>query len=119
VKPHKKNEHKRRRRLLRTRSNLSGKRYRLTLHLSSKHVYAQLIDDACAVTVVSANSSEKQVRVSGFKRNLLGAGQIGKLIAERAVEVGVTSVMFDRGSRKYHGLVAEFADSARRSGLVF
>lgn len=107
------------RRALRTRSGLASGRYRLTLFVSCKHIYAQLIDDVNATTLVFANSCEKGFSDSGIGSNVRGAASVGRLIGERAVGFGVQKVAFDRGSRRYHGVVSAFADSARAAGLEF
>lgn len=107
------------RRALRTRSGLASGRYRLTLFVSCKHIYAQLIDDVNATTLVFANSCEKVFSDSGIGSNVRVAASVGRLIGERAVGYGVQKVAFDRGSRRYHGVVSAFADSARAAGLEF
>jgi large subunit ribosomal protein L18 len=95
-------------------------RKRLSVFRSSKHIYAQVIDDDRGVTVVSASSIEKNARGS-FKTgaSVDAAKAVGKLIAERAKEKGVKEVVFDRGSYLYHGRVKALADAARESGLNF
>lgn len=107
------------RRARRTRSMLASGRFRLSLFVSCKHIYAQLIDDVNARTVVFANSCEKLFSDDGVGSNVSGAASVGKLIGERAVGFGVTKVAFDRGCRRYHGVVSAFADSARAAGLEF
>jgi large subunit ribosomal protein L18 len=98
----------------------AGDRKRLSVFRSSKHIYAQVIDDDAGVTVASASSIEKATR-EGLKTgaSVDAAKAVGKLIAERAKEKGVKDVIFDRGSYLYHGRVKALADAARESGLNF
>ena len=95
-------------------------RTRLSVFRSSKHIYAQVIDDDRGVTLASASSIEKATR-EGFKTgaSVDAAKAVGKLIAERAKEQGVKDVVFDRGGYLYHGRVKALADAARESGLNF
>ena len=111
------------RRKLRNRSQLrhsSGARLRLSVFRSSKHIYAQIIDDVKGVTLVSASTAERDLR-SKVKTgaNKAAAGEVGKLVAKRASEVGVKDVVFDRGGYKDHGRVKALADAAREAGLSF
>jgi large subunit ribosomal protein L18 len=98
----------------------AGDRKRLSVFRSSKHIYAQVIDDDAGVTVASASSIEKTTR-DGLKTgaSVDAAKAVGKLIAERAKEKGVKDVIFDRGSYLYHGRVKALADAAREGGLNF
>ena len=95
-------------------------RKRLSVFRSSKHIYAQVIDDDRGVTLASASSIEKATR-EGFKTgaSVDAAKAVGKLIAERAKEKGVKDVVFDRGGYLHHGRVKALADAARESGLSF
>lgn len=95
-------------------------RVRLSVHRSGKHIYAQIIDDAKGQTLVAASSLEKTQR-EGMKTgaNVEAAKAIGKLVAERAKEKGITDVVFDRGSYLYHGRVKALAEAAREGGLNF
>lgn len=95
-------------------------RLRLSVHRTSKHIYAQIIDDAKGETLVSASSLEKDLR-SSLKTgaDTDAAKVIGKLVAERAAEKGVTAVVFDRGAYIYHGRVKALAEGAREGGLQF
>jgi large subunit ribosomal protein L18 len=95
-------------------------RTRLTVFRSSKHIYAQLIDDAKGQTLAAASSLEKTTR-EGAKTgaNIDAAKVVGKLIAERAKEKGIKDVVFDRGGYLYHGRVKALADAAREGGLNF
>jgi len=95
-------------------------RARLSVFRSSKHIYAQLIDDVKGATVASASSMEKTLREGGKTgANIAAAKAVGKLIAERAKEKGVKDVVFDRGGYLYHGRVKALADAAREGGLNF
>ena len=98
----------------------AGGRPRLSVFRSSKQIYAQVIDDARGVTLASASTLEKSSR-EGLKTGAdkAAAEQIGKLVAQRAVEAGVTEVVFDRGAYMYHGRVKALADGAREGGLKF
>jgi len=98
----------------------AGERKRLSVFRSSKHIYAQVIDDDAGVTVAAASSAEKAAR-EGLKTgaNVDAAKTVGKLIAERAKEKGVKDVIFDRGGYLYHGRVKALADAAREAGLNF
>jgi large subunit ribosomal protein L18 len=95
-------------------------RKRLSVFRSSKHIYAQLIDDDAGTTLASASSIEKPTR-EGLKTgaSVEAAKTVGKLIAERAQEKGVKEVVFDRGSYLYHGRVKALAEAAREAGLSF
>ena len=98
----------------------AGGRPRLSVFRSSKHIYAQIIDDLKGGTLVAASSIEKTLREGGKTgANIDAAKAVGKLVAERAVEKGVTDVVFDRGRYLYHGRVKALADAARESGLEF
>src|SRR5699024_7216479 len=90
----------------RVRKKISGTeaRPRLNVFRSNKNIYAQLIDDEKGITIVSANSNEKDLNL-GTTGNVDAAGEIGKLIAERAIEKGYKTVVFDRGGYIYHGRV--------------
>ncbi|WP_281302133.1 MULTISPECIES: 50S ribosomal protein L18 [unclassified Iodidimonas] len=109
------------RRGLRTRAQLrkkSGGRPRLSVHRSSKNIYAQIIDDAKGETLAAASTLDASLKsISGGNRD--AAEKVGKLIAERAVKAGVTQVVFDRGGFIYHGRVKALADAAREGGLDF
>jgi large subunit ribosomal protein L18 len=98
----------------------AGERKRLSVFRSSKHIYAQVIDDDAGVTVASASSIEKTAR-EGLKTgaSVEAAKSVGKLIAQRAQEKGVKDVVFDRGAYLYHGRIKALADAARESGLNF
>jgi large subunit ribosomal protein L18 len=95
-------------------------RPRLSVFRSSKHIYAQVIDDVKGETLATASSMEKTLR-DGKKSgaNIEAAAAVGKLVAERAVKGGVKEVVFDRGQYLYHGRVKALADAAREGGLSF
>ena len=87
---------------------------------SSKHIYAQVIDDTKGETLASASSIEKDMRGSMKNgANIAAAKAVGKLVAERAAAKGVKDVVFDRGGYLYHGRVKALADAAREGGLKF
>jgi len=95
-------------------------RARLSVFRSSKHIYAQLIDDVNGLTLVSASSIEKDVRTSlKTGADVAAAKAVGKLVAERAVAKGVKDIVFDRGGYLFHGRVKALADAAREGGLNF
>jgi large subunit ribosomal protein L18 len=101
---------------IRTRVKGSPQRPRLAVFRSLKHIYAQVIDDVKGHTLVAASSAEGKEKNGG---NLAGAKAIGQLVAERAKEKGVNTVVFDRGGYQYHGRVKALADAARAAGLEF
>lgn len=93
-------------------------RVRLSVFRSNANIYAQVIDDANAKTLVSASTIDKELKLNG-KSNIESAKAVGKLIAERAKKSGVTQVFFDRGGNLYHGRIKALADAARENGLEF
>ncbi len=103
----------------RIRNKLAGteSRPRLAVFRSLNHIYAQLIDDEQGRTVVAAATTEKDLRGRGG--NLEGEKLIGKTVAERAKDKGITKVVFDRGGYLYHGRVKALAEAARQAGLEF
>ena len=95
-------------------------RPRLSVFRSSKQIYAQIIDDAKGVTLASASTLEKDNRAAlKTGADVAAAKTVGEQLARRAVEAGVTDVVFDRGSYMYHGRVKALADGAREGGLKF
>jgi large subunit ribosomal protein L18 len=98
----------------------AGARARLSVFRSSKHIYAQVIDDTKGQTLASASSIEKAMR-EGMKTgaNINSAKAVGKLLAERALQKGIKDVVFDRGGYRYHGRIKALADAAREGGLKF
>jgi len=94
----------------------SGERPRLAVYRSLNHIYAQVVDDELGKTIVSASTTEKDLRGT-TGGNLDAARRIGKAIAERALEKGIESVVFDRGGYLYHGRIKALTDAAREAGL--
>ena len=95
-------------------------RARLSVFRSSKHIYAQVIDDTAGRTLAAASSIEKDLREKlKTGADTAAATEVGKLLAERAVKAGVKAVVFDRGRYLYHGRVKALADGAREGGLSF
>ena len=98
----------------------AGERLRLSVFRSSKHIYAQVIDDGKGLTVATASSMEKEMRGSlKTGADISAAKAVGKLLAERATAKGIKQVVFDRGGYIYHGRVKALADAAREGGLNF
>ncbi|HCL63851.1 MAG TPA: 50S ribosomal protein L18 [Rhizobium sp.] len=95
-------------------------RPRLSVHRSSKNIYAQIIDDVAGRTLAAASTLDADLR-SGLKTgaDVAAAAAVGKLVAERAVKAGVKEVVFDRGAFIYHGRIKALADAAREGGLNF
>lgn len=111
---------RRKRRVRSTLRKQANGRPRLSVHRSSKHIYAQVIDDAKGQTLAAASSLEKDLRgklKTGADK--AAAAEVGRLVAERAVKAGVQAVVFDRGGFQYHGRVKALADAAREGGLQF
>ena len=110
---------------LRQRKRISGttERPRLSVFRSVSHIYAQVIDDLAGRTLVSASSVDASLKGAFAKGvrggNLKGAEAIGKAIAERSIEKGITRVVFDRSGFLYHGRIRAVADAARKAGLEF
>ena len=102
---------------IRARVAGTGERPRLAVFRSINHIYAQVIDDQQGHTLVAAASTEKDLKGKGG--NLDGAKLIGKTVAQRAKDKGITKVVFDRGGYLYHGRVKALADAAREAGLEF
>ena len=94
----------------------NSERPRLAVYRSLNHIYAQVVDDQLGRTIVSASSTEKDLR-GATGGNLDAAKRIGKAIAERAIEKGISSVVFDRGGYLYHGRIKALTDAARQAGL--
>ena len=108
------------RRQLRARKKINGsaERPRLVVTRSSRHLFAQVIDDVQGVTLVSASTMEADLRAADGDKSAKAA-KVGTLIAERAKAAGVEQVVFDRAGNKYHGRLAALADAAREAGLGF
>ena len=110
-----------RRRHARIRRRVFGtsEKPRLAVFRSNQHIYAQIIDDTAHQTLAAASTLESVVKVQGETSTQGGSAAVGKLIAERALEKGISQVVFDRGGKLYHGRVAALADAAREAGLSF
>jgi large subunit ribosomal protein L18 len=112
----------RERRAFRVRKRVRGtpSRPRLSIRRSLQNFGCQVIDDTTGKTLVSVTSLDKDLRAQiGYGGNCEAAQKLGKILAERAIEAGIKQVSLDRGSCKYHGRVAAFADAAREAGLEF
>ena len=106
----------------RIRKKLSGTsdRPRMSVFRSAKHIYSQIIDDTKGTTLVTASTTEKEViENQKFENKTAAATYIGQLIAERATEKGIKSVVFDRNGFLYHGRIKAVSDGARKAGLDF
>jgi large subunit ribosomal protein L18 len=111
---------RRKARVRRTLRRAQGERPRLSVFRSSKHIYAQIIDDRQGVTLAAASSIDKDLKASLARgSDVAAAAEVGKLVAKRALEKGVANVVFDRGGYLYHGRVKALADAAREAGLEF
>ncbi len=109
----------RRKKSIRKRLVGTSDRPRLTVFRSAKHIYAQVVDDVTGKTVASANSLKADLPEGATGGNRDGAAVVGRLVAERAKEAGVSKVVFDRNGFLYHGRMASLADAAREAGLDF
>ena len=110
------NKHRR----MRNRFSGTPERPRLAVFRSNNHMYAQIIDDTVGNTLVSASTLEKEIKAELEKTNNVdAAAYLGTVIAKRALEKGITEVVFDRGGYIYQGKVAALADAAREAGLEF
>ena len=109
-----------RKRSIRKRLVGSQERPRLCVFRSSKHIYAQIIDDSRSLTLAAASSLEKEAKEqSGIENKVDLAGFVGELVARRAIEKGIKKVVFDRNGFLYHGRVKGVSDGARKVGLEF
>jgi large subunit ribosomal protein L18 len=97
----------------------TAERPRLSVYRSLNHIYVQLIDDSKGATLISASTTEGAKGTKRTGGNLAAAKEIGKTVAQRAREKGITKVVFDRGGYLYHGRVKALADAAREAGLQF
>lgn len=106
---------------LRVRKRLSGtpERPRLNMYKSNANIYAQIIDDVNGVTLVSASTLDKEIDGENVGANIDSAKKVGELVAKRALDKGIETVVFDRSGYIYHGKVKELAESAREAGLKF
>ena len=110
------NKHRR----LRNRISGTAERPRLAVFRSNNHMYAQIIDDTVGNTIAAASTMDKDVKNAVVKtNNVAAAAQVGTVIAKRALEKGITTVVFDRGGYIYQGKVQALADAAREAGLTF
>ncbi|RJP83499.1 MAG: 50S ribosomal protein L18 [Desulfobacteraceae bacterium] len=98
----------------------TGERPRLCVFRSSRHIYAQVIDDAKGQTIVAASTYEKEVKGQPkFESKVAAAEFVGKLVAERALDKGVKKIVFDRNGFLYHGRIKAVSEGARKAGLEF
>ena len=105
---------------IRNRFSGTAERPRLAVFRSNNHMYAQIIDDTVGKTLVSASTLEKDVKAEIEKTNNVdAAAYLGTVIAKKAMDKGITTVVFDRGGFIYQGKIAALADAAREAGLVF
>ncbi len=110
----------RRHRRIRARVSGSAQRPRLNIFRSNKHIYAQVIDDTTGRTLVEASTLDKEFKdLSESGSTVAAAEKVGSMVARRAIEKGVSAVVFDRGGYLYHGRVQALADAAREAGLEF
>ena len=107
------------RRHVRVRRKISGtaERPRLCVYRSNKNLFVQVIDDVNGVTLVQASTLDKEVKTKHANKE--AAKEVGALVAKRAIEKNITTVVYDRGGYVYHGVVKELAEAAREAGLVF
>ena len=111
---------RRSRRVRHTLKSTAYGRVRLSVFRSSKHIYAQVIDDQSGKTVAAASTLDKDLKAALLKgSDTAAAGAVGKLVAERAIKAGFKDVVFDRGGYIYHGRVKALAEAAREAGLNF
>ncbi len=115
-----KRRHSRLRRHLRVRKRVTGTtaRPRLVINRSSRHIYAQLVDDGTGHTLASASSLDADIRAASGDKTAI-ARKVGNLVADRAKAAGFGAVVFDRGGYRYHGRLAALAEGARENGLDF
>ena len=105
---------------IRTTLSGTGEYPRLAVYRSTKHIYAQVIDDEKNITLASASSNDKELKEQlKHGGNIEAAKAVGTAVAEKALKAGIKSVVFDRGGFLYHGRVAALADAAREAGLEF
>lgn len=112
----------RKKRHFRIRNHVQGTalRPRLAVFRSNKHIYAQIIDDVAQQTLATASTVEPEIASKAeFTSTVAAAAVVGEVVAKRAVEKGITEVVFDRGGFIYHGKVQALADAAREAGLTF
>lgn len=117
TKTNRKLERERRHRRVRRKLSGTAECPRLCVYRSNSNIYAQVIDDVKGVTIISASTLDKAVKTK--KSNKEAAKEVGTLIAKRAVEKNIKTVVFDRGGYIYHGIIKELAEAAREAGLEF
>ena len=110
-------ERERRHKRVRTKISGTSECPRLCVFRSNANVYAQIIDDTKGITLASASTLDKEVKTK--HSNKQAAGEVGALVAKRAIEKNIKTVVFDRGGYVYHGIVKELAEAARNAGLEF
>jgi large subunit ribosomal protein L18 len=111
---------KRRERRVRSKIFGTAERPRLSVHRTNAHIYAQVIDDADSKTICCCSTLDAEFRATGkIGSNKEAAELVGQIVGKRAIEAGVSEVVFDRGGRLYHGRVKALADGARSAGLKF
>lgn len=116
----KKTKVQKRHRSIRTKLSGTSEFPRLAVYRSTKHIYAQLIDDDKHLTIASASSNDKELREKlSHGGNIAAAKLVGETIAQKAKKAGIECVVFDRGGFLYHGRIAALADAAREAGLMF
>lgn len=110
---------KTRKQRVRTKIRARAERPRLSVFVSNRHIYAQIIDDLEGKTLVSAGDTEVEKNLPASRKSVVVAGKVGEVLAQKAVKSGIKQVVFDRGERKYHGRVKALAERAREGGLEF
>jgi len=110
-----------RKKSIRKKINGTAEKPRLRVYRSGKHIYVQAVDDLAGQTLVSASTCDKEVRgmVKGYTGNMEAAKTVGRVLAERLKQKGVTAAVFDRGGYLFHGRVKALADAARENGVAF
>ena len=105
----------------RIRSKIKGtaERPRLSIHFSGQHIYAQCINDDEGKTLIATTTLQKDLKSENIKPNVAGAVIVGKALGKKAKAAGLSAIVFDRGGRRYHGVVKAFADAVREEGLKF
>lgn len=111
---------KKKHRRVRKKIHGTAERPRMSVFRSLNHIYVQIINDDLGITLAAASSLDPEFKATGLSGgNIEGAKKVGELIAKKALEKGITKVVYDRGGYIYHGRVAALADSAREAGLEF
>ncbi len=119
--PNRTRKQSRQRRHYRIRNRVVGtaSKPRFCVYVSSKHLYVQIIDDDCGRTLAAISTLDRELQAENVRSNMSGATIVGQKAAARAIDAGVKTVVFDRAGFKYHGMVREIAESARKAGLEF